>query len=149
MTDEGPQEPPRGRRARSSVDPGPEYPGDLPRRPYPPPQYPEIVPGQRRRAAPGDAQAAQDYPAPPSSRGRLAEDTASGNGRAAPPAESTPRWTGRPGETAGGYGRPGAPGNGTRGYARPAAPGEVSGYAWAAAPGEIAPGQEQDTDPGE
>ena len=55
MTHQGPQQPRRGRRARGSVHPGPEYPGDLPRRAYPPSQYPETVPGQRRRAAPGFA----------------------------------------------------------------------------------------------
>ena len=88
MTDEGPQQPPRGRRARGSVDPGSDYPGDLPRRAYPPPQYPESVPGQRSRAAPGDPQAAQDYPAPPGTRGRLAGDAAPGHGRAGPPGES-------------------------------------------------------------
>jgi hypothetical protein len=132
MTDEGPQQPPRGRRARGSVDPGPGYPGDLPRYPYPSSQYPEIVPGQRRRAAAGDSQAAEDYPGPPGSRGRLAGDASGGNGRAAPPGASTP---GRPGETAGGYGRAGVPGDGP-------------GYAGPAAPGGIAPGQEQDTDPG-
>ncbi len=77
MTDEGPQEPPRGRRARGSVDPGPEYPGDLPRRPYPPPQYPETVPGQRRPGgAPGDTgTAAQDYPAPPGTPGQAPQET--------------------------------------------------------------------------
>ena len=131
MTDQGPQEPRRGRRARGSVDPGPEYPGHRPRRAYPPSQYPETVPGQRRRAAPGDSQAAQDYPGPPGNRGRLAGDASSGHGRAAPPGESavgygprTPAGSsspgyGRPGQTAGGYGRARAPGNGTRGYAHP------------------------------
>ncbi len=108
MTDQGPQEPPRGRRARGSVDPGPEYPGDRPRRAYPPSQYPEIVPGQRRRAAPGDSQAAQDYPGPPGNRGRLAGDASSGHGRAAPPGESAAGYGPRTpaGASSPGYGRP-------------------------------------------
>jgi hypothetical protein len=108
MTDESPQQPPRGRRARGSVDPGPEYPGDLPGRAYPPSQYPDPVPGQRRRPVPGDPQAARGYPAPPGTRGRLAGDAAPGQGRAGPP-----------GESAVGYG--------------PRTPaGESSGYGWAA-----------------
>ena len=142
MTDEGPQKPPRGRRARGSADPGPDYPGDLPRRAYPPPQYPEVGPGQRRRATPGDPQAARDYPAPPG-------EAARGYDRTGAPGEPAPRRSSRPGETAGDYGRAGAPGNGTRGYVRPAAPGEVSGYPRPAAPGGAVSGQGGRTDPGE
>ena len=41
MSDQGPQEPPRGRRARGSVDPGAAHPGEQARGGYPPPQYPE------------------------------------------------------------------------------------------------------------
>ena len=111
MTDEGPQRPPRGRRARGSADPGPDYPGDLPRSAYPPPQYPEVGPGQRRRATPGDPQAARDYPAPPG-------EAARGYDRTGAPGSHT-RWSSRPGETAGDYGRAGAPGHGTRGYRAP------------------------------
>ena len=134
MTDEGPQKPPRGRRARGSADPGPDYAGDLPRRTYPSPQYPEIVPGQRRRAGPGDSQAAQDYPAPPGNRGRLAEDAASGHGRAAPPGESPVGYGPRTpaGEYSSGYGRAAAPAD----YGRAGTPGESArGYDRAGASG--------------
>src|ERR1700734_854098 len=86
MSDEGPQEPPRGRRARGSVDPGPDYPADQPRRDYPPPHYPEMVPGQRRRVAPDGSRGSQDYPAPPGNRGRLAGDPPPGAGRGSAPA---------------------------------------------------------------
>ena len=135
MTDEGPQRPPRGRRARGSADPGPDYPGDLPRSAYPPPQYPEVVPGQRRRATPGIRRR------PGTTRPRLEPSPPPPSGPAGmsptrsviriPPTEAArgydrpahrgaaPRRSSRPGETAGDYGRAGAPGNGTRGYARP------------------------------
>ena len=146
MTDEGPQEPPRGRRARGSVDPGPGYPGDLPRRAYPPPQYPGEMPGQRGRAVPGDSQAAPGYPAPPGGRGRLA-DAAPGLGRAAAPGESAVGYG--PRTPAASYGRAGAPGQGARGYTRPAAPGDVSGYPRRPGPGETVPGQGRGTDRGE
>ncbi len=134
MTDEGPQGPPRGRRARGSADPEPGYPGDLPRRAYPSPQYPEAAPGRRRRAAPGDRQAAPGYPAPPGHRGRLAGDAAPGHGRAAPPGEPAAGYDPRTpaGESSSGYdraapadyGRGGSPGEAPRGYDRTGAPGQ-------------------------
>ena len=134
MTDEGPQGPPRGRRARGSADPEPGYPGDLPRRAYPSPQYPEAAPGRRRRAAPGDRQAAPGYPAPPGHRGRLAGDAAPSHGRAAPPGEPAVGYDPRTpaGESSSGYdraapadyGRGGPPGEAPRGYDRTGAPGQ-------------------------
>ena len=171
MTDESPQQPPRGRRARGSVDPGPEYPGDLSGRAYPQSQYPEKVPGQRRRAVPGDPQAAQDYPAPPGSRGRLAGDAAPGHGRAGPPGESAAGYGPRTpaGESASRYDwtapvdrePPGPPGEAARGYDRPGAPGEsaprrssrpgdtTGGYGRAGAPGHGSRGYAPPTAPGD
>ena len=52
MSDQGPQYPPRGRRARGSVDPGSAAPRDQLARGYPPSRYPEMVPGQRSQATP-------------------------------------------------------------------------------------------------
>ena len=170
MTDESPQQPPRGRRARGSVDPGPEYPGDLPRRAYPPSQYPEKVPGQRWRPVPGDPQAAQGYPAPPGTRGRLAGDAAPGQGRAGPPGEPAVGYGPRTpaGESSSGYGwaapadygRARPPGEAARSYdptgaprepasRRSGRPGETAGgYGPAGAPGSGTRGHARPPAPG-
>ena len=129
MTDESPQEPPRGRRARGSVDPGPDYPGDLPRRAYPQPQYPDMVPGPRRQGTP-----AGGYPAPPGGRGRLAEDSARGQVAPPPPAPPGAAGPGRGAQAnrAQGYGPRTPPGESSPGYDRAGASG---GYGRTAVPG--------------
>ena len=142
MTDQSPQEPPRGRRARGSADPGPEYPGDLPRPPYPPPQYPGTVPGGRRRQAPGDSWAVQDYPAPPGRPGRLAGDAASGAGGTALPAEAAVGYGPRTpaGESSSGYGWTAAPPGGPHDPRRDAG-GRDAGRGRERGPGRADPGR--------
>ena len=96
MSDQGPQDPPRGRRARGSVDPGPAYAGEQARGGYPPPQYPEMVPGQRGHPAPESSRAFREYPAPPGSQGRPAGDPGRDSGGPAPAARPAPGHGRRP-----------------------------------------------------
>jgi hypothetical protein len=138
MSDQGPQQPSRGRRGRGSVDPGPAYPDDQPRREYPP-QYPDLVPGQRSQAAPEGSRGFREYPAPPGTGGSVVGDPAHGAGPAAPTA-GKPRGYGPrpvPGESSPGYPRVGGPGESSPGHGRPRPSGEAGrGYGRGGSPGD-------------
>ena len=151
MSDQGPQHPPRGRRARGSVDPGSAARGDQPGHGYPPPQYPEMVPGQRTQATPESSRGFREYPAPPGSGGTPSGDSARGTGWSAPPAGPAsgngPRPS--PGESSPGYGPPGFTRDPSPGYGRPGPTGESSpGNSWPGVSGEAPRGDGRSGSPG-